>query len=150
MSSLLPRRARPALAALCAAALLAPLAGCNRGPDLKLVPVAGKVTYKGEPLKTGSVSFRPDASRGNSSTYEPAGAIDAEGNYTLVTADKPGAPPGWYKVGVVSTAEPDPNNLSAVPKSYIPRQYGRTDESGLEVEVVESPKPGQYDLNLTK
>ena len=148
MRTLIRRWARLASAALCAGLLLAVPTGCNRGPDLKLVPVSGRVTYDGRPVTTGSISFRPDTAKGNSSPYEPAGDIDANGNYKLYTAGKEGAPPGWYKVAVVSTAEPDPENPSAVPKSFIPRKYGEPTNSGLEKEVVEQPPTSAYDIDL--
>jgi len=52
------------------------------------------------------VLFQPDASKGNHSPFEPAGTIDEEGTYTLLTKDKKGAPPGWYKIVVTALAEP--------------------------------------------
>src|SRR5262249_13520830 len=89
------------------------LAGCCAWGDgcgvsgRRMGPVAGKVRVDGKPLTTGSVSFRPDKAKGNTSTYEPAGDIDADGNYKLYTpvradAPKEGAPPGWYRVAVIS------------------------------------------------
>ena len=41
--------------------LAAALAGCGPGNGLTLGRVQGKVTYKGEPVKYGTVSFVPDA-----------------------------------------------------------------------------------------
>src|SRR5262249_14047953 len=76
------------------------LAGCGDGSGLKVVPVAGKLTIDGQPLTTGSISFRPDAARGNRSQHHPTGTIDEEGRYQLFTAGKKGAPLGWYKVMV--------------------------------------------------
>src|SRR5262245_808535 len=76
-------------------------AGCGGGQGEKLAPVSGKVTLDGQPLTTGSVSFRPDTSRGNASPQQPQGTIDADGNYELsVPPARKGAPPGWYKVVV--------------------------------------------------
>jgi len=37
--------------------------GCNSGT--KLYPLAGEVTYNGEPVPEGSIRFTPDASKGN-------------------------------------------------------------------------------------
>lgn len=127
------------------------LSGCqdSHGPG-KLLSVVGKVTLDGEPLKTGSVSFRPDKARGNETLHEPGGEIDETGNYKLYTAGKEGAPPGWYKV-IVASAEPiDPNNPYAITKSYIDNRYNSVDSSGLAFEVVEKPAPGAYDLTLLK
>jgi hypothetical protein len=95
------------------------------------------------------VSFRPDAARGNTTRYEPAGQIDASGNYKLITAGKDGAPPGWYKVSVVAVEPIDPGDPYAPRKSIVNRKYG-TPDSGLAVEVVAEPAPGAYDLKLTR
>src|SRR5258708_4211842 len=83
--------------------------GCNADPPGggKTVPVNGKATVNGSPLKMGTVAFMPIKARGNAIPHVPGGEIDAEGNYKLVTATKPGAPPGWYKVVVVSTEPPN-------------------------------------------
>lgn len=127
------------------------LSGCQdaHGPG-KLVPVVGKVTLDGEPLKTGSVSFRPDKAKGNETLHEPGGEIDETGTYKLFTASKEGAPPGWYKV-IVTSAEPiDPNNPYAITKSYIDNRYNAVETSGLAFEVVEKPAAGAYDLSLLK
>src|SRR4051812_40534827 len=93
------RQSRWCLAALLTGGVVFVAAGCADGE--KLAPVAGKVTVDGKPLTSGSVSFRPDASQGNSSQHQPTGTIDAEGNYELfVPPAKKGAPLGWYKVVV--------------------------------------------------
>src|SRR5262245_48110528 len=85
------------LLALALVAAGAVLPGCG-GPAEEFFPVTGQVTLDGKPLKVGSVSFRPDAARGNASLHHPTGEIDDQGRYTLVTVGRKGAPPGWYKV----------------------------------------------------
>jgi hypothetical protein len=109
------------------------------------------VTVNGKPLTTGSVSFRPDRAKGNTSKYEPAGEIDAQGNYKMYTPVKPstpqeGVPPGWYKVAVVS-GEPDAYPPRAL---FIHPRYVDVATSGLSLEVVEGAPPGAYDLKLSK
>src|SRR6266542_622279 len=97
---------RQSLALACVACCAWAALGCGDSSGAgKLVPVVGKITVAGKPLTTGSVSFRPDKTKGNTSQHEPAGDIDAEGNYKLYTAMKEGAPPGHYQVLVIS-AEP--------------------------------------------
>src|SRR5260370_654021 len=92
------------------AMLLVAAAGCGNGIG-KTVPVAGVVTYDGKRLQTGTIIFRPDTARGNTGR-EAIGTIDDDGSFVLFTAMGPetqeGATPGWYKVGIVSTKEPDP------------------------------------------
>lgn len=121
-------------------------------------PVSGKVTLNNEPVtaKTTIVLFKPDASKGNSSLYEPTGTVDAEGNYKLTTKGKNGAPPGWYKVVVTAREEAAPVHLNGpkqhrpVSKSLLPAKYGRPDTAGLSIQVVENAPPGAYDLKLSK
>jgi hypothetical protein len=130
--------------------------GDNSGVGLTF-PVAGKVTIGDTPLTAAStmVLFKPDASRGNTSPFEPAGTVDADGNYVLMTRGKQGAPPGWYKVVVsareeAATVHPkDPRHRPAA-KSLVPRKYGLETSSNLSIEVVKNPPRGAYDLKLTK
>ena len=59
------------------------IAGCSGGP--KLVPVTGRVTMNGTPLKNVKVEFHPDPDAGAigpSST----GITDGDGNFTLTCA----------------------------------------------------------------
>lgn len=132
---------------------LATVAGCNKvsGPNIKTLPVSGKVVLQGQPLSTGRVWFAPDESKGNKSTHHARGEIDAEGRYVLYTEEVEGAPPGWYKVAVSATAATDakPGTWSP-PVSLIPEKYAMPISSGLAVEVVETPAAGAYDLKLTK
>jgi len=124
--------------------------GCGDPSDVgRTVPVVGKVTVNGKLVKVGSVSFRPDKSKGNTSAHEPYGEIDAEGNYKLFTGKKEGAPVGWYRVSVFAGEPVEVGNLSGQAKWYANPKYAATDSSGLTVEVVEQPDPGAYDLKLT-
>jgi hypothetical protein len=113
------------------------------------------VLVNGEPLRpkkvgTCALIFRPDAGKGNTYKHEPRGDVDEEGNYFLITANQVGAPPGWYKVGVRATEPRDSKWKYAVPKEILPPQFADPEKSGLSVEVVEYPNPGQYDLKVTR
>ncbi len=133
-------------------------AGCSDSSGVgRTHPVSGQITLDNKPLSatTSIILFKPDADRGNTSPFEPTGTIDAQGNYTLVTSGKKGAPPGWYKV-VVTATEPrgggeykGPRNHRPTPRSILPARYGQAATSQLAIEVVENPKPGAYDLALT-
>jgi hypothetical protein len=127
--------------------LPAAIAGCKGNDGPKLVPVEGKVFFANKPLTTGFVIFHPDPDRGNPSLEEPHGAIDAEGNYKLMTRAKPGAAPGWYKIAVTAAADLDPNSPYFT-KWLIPEDYINPKTSKLEREVVEQPQAGHYDLKL--
>jgi hypothetical protein len=79
--------------------LLAFAAGCGGGP--KLVPVAGRVVYAdGRPVTAASVSFTPDADKGNTGLLA-TGLLELDGSFTLRTYPHgDGAMVGPYKVTV--------------------------------------------------
>jgi len=123
------------------------IAGCDSGPTLG--PVTGRVTVNGKPLTAGWVNFKPDKAKGNKFGGEAIGEINAQGEYTLETLGKKGAPLGKYKVTVSATTATTPDNTTAKPKSLINTTYMHPDTTPLEVEVVTQPAAGAYDLKLT-
>lgn len=130
-------------------AVVAP--GCTSEDGPELIPVSGKVLLDGSPLSGAGVSYRPDATRGNTAPYLPAGTTDPEGNYILTTAARPGAPPGWYTV--VVTPPVPPMAGGEAPKAAPPPFAAKyTDEgtSDLSIEVKEGASPSDYELRLTK
>jgi hypothetical protein len=133
-------------------------AGCGDESGVgKTVPVHGKIMLNDNPLTEPStiILFKPNKAKGNASAHEPAGTVDAQGDYSLSTKGKKGAPPGWYKV-VVTVRPPRPEHAKTTERkkhtelSFLPPKYGRATTTDLEVEVVESPVPGAYDLTLAK
>jgi hypothetical protein len=124
--------------------------GCDSSGVGRLVPVQGRVTFDGQPLTAGSLVFKPDAEKGNTSKHEPAANIEADGSYRLFTAEREGAPLGWYKVSVVAQAPADERNPYAATKSLIPARYAEVGTSGLGVEVVDEPSPDAYHLKLSR
>jgi len=123
--------------------------GCGDDTGLaKRYPVSGMVTYKGEPVKNGTINFVPTTADGR-----PAAGQIENGNYSLTTlAPNDGAIPGKYKVTVMST-EADTTELQAIAKGgqfhhdkafakanktakvLVPSKYNLPDTSGLEQEV---------------
>ena len=112
-------RKRWAVVILAATGLTA--GGCGGPSRPPLAKVHGKVTYKGEPLTSGSVIFMPVAAMGDAgptSVAQPAASqIKPDGSYELTT-DNPGdgAIVGEHKVAVVSV---DFNTK----RSVIPEKY---------------------------
>jgi len=130
--------------------------GCSDDGLGKRYPVSGTVTYKGEPLKEGSIVFAPTAPNGRGAT----GTI-VDGAYSLTTQEPgDGAFPGSYKVTIndkkvdeakvsadseklaakagVKATMPDPAVIARqrkVAKSGIPVKYLSQDASGLTAEV---------------
>jgi hypothetical protein len=129
-----------------AAALLA--AGCGPGGE-PFHPVEGRVALAGgrSPFP-GSVSFRPDPARGNTSKHHPTAELDPDGRFRLVTAGRPGAPPGWYKVLVFSAEKvgDGPYGGPTLPKWRTSPRYTDEATTPLAVEVVPDPPPGAYDF----
>jgi hypothetical protein len=81
-------------------AVLTTLSACGPGNGLNLAKVSGKVMYKGEPVKNGTVFFKPDEAKG---TVGPAavGSITSNGTYVMSTESAgDGAIVGHHKVGI--------------------------------------------------
>jgi hypothetical protein len=123
------------------------VAGCTSDPVGRTVPVKGKVTVGGQPLKLGSVTYWPNEAKGNTSKMEAGATINEDGTYELFTKGKAGAPPGAYKVTVVAQPIPD-STKPTQSKSLVSSTYGSRDTTPLLIEVVENPAPGAYDLTV--
>jgi hypothetical protein len=91
--------------------VLVVLAGCGSEPA-KREPVQGRVFYRNEPLRGGTIVFTPDAERGNQGPLA-TGEIQGDGRYTLHTGEEPGAVVGWHRVTIA--AGPD---CQALPRRY--------------------------------
>ena len=116
--------------------------GCGKKRDL--IPVAGKVTYKGQPLKFGNVLFQPESG-------PPAkGEIAADGTYTLTTEGQPGALEGHHRVEVRcldnQAQRPKPGAEPTAGKSLIPEKYTIYENSGITKDVKKGGGP--YDIKL--
>jgi hypothetical protein len=120
-------------------------------PGERLTEVRGKV-YVGDQSETkgtGFVTFHPDDAKGNKSLEEAVGPIQPDGSYVLETRGKPGAAKGWYKVGVSLAEVMNPNNPYVT--NWLmpnPDKYQNWSKSGISIEVVDNPQPGQYDIKL--
>ncbi len=118
------------------------LSGCNGGDGYEAI--SGKVTFRGTPLKQGSIQF---FSLGEQS-IPCAGAMIRDGVYQV--PKEHGLKPGTYLVKISST-ERDPNvkggstlNPGLV-RERIPASYNK--ESTLKVEIVTGGRR-QFDFDL--
>lgn len=117
-------------------------------PVPQTIKVKGMVTFGGEKLKTGTISFVPKSITGD--IHPVAVELDKDGNFDLSTFNVgDGIAPGEYLVTVVSYERaPDP----ATPGQEIwaiPRKYGDAQKSGLTAEIrAEDPQPIELDFNL--
>ena len=135
---------------LLAVALFA-LNGCSPAdPVGKRVHVEGVVSVDGMPLTRGTMSFRADESKGNSQKHEPYAAIGPDGRYKVITMGKDGCAPGWYKVLIESKEPPREDGVMGPLKTYVDPKYSDPRDPLIDVEVVENPISGQYDIKITK
>jgi hypothetical protein len=137
---------RKRVAGLVLSAAVLAAGGC--GGAGKLDSVSGKVTLDGQSLAGVVVNYIPDTKKGNNTTLGVSGFTDANGSYYLKTSTRnghtyTGAPPGWYRVTVV----PGVPGPGAKPVQ-VPSRYGSPTSSPFQIEVVDSPKAGAYDLPL--
>ena len=108
--------------------------------------VQGKVSYKGQPVTKGTVTFESDS--GQTAT----GEIQPDGTYQLSSfAKDDGALPGHHKVMVIAN-DADPTLMPGSspgykpPKDLVPKKYSQFNTSGLEATVAKD-KPS-YDFDL--
>ena len=129
------------------AVLLLFTAGC--GERVKLGRVSGKITYKGQPVPTGTITFLP------TSTGPPASAgIRPDGTYTLETVDiGTGAVVGKHTV-MITALQDSPavgaEERTPLPPPIIPVKYGNTSTSGLTADVQEGDNTIDFDLKDDK
>jgi hypothetical protein len=122
------------LAALCCIAYW----GCGppgKGTAPSLIPVKGKVTYKGQPLTKGLIRFEPtDYGR------EASGDIHPDGTFVLSThKDGDGVVAGHHRVAVNGTGIKSPKDAFA-------KKYGGTTSSGLTADVDTEHTEFTFDL----
>src|SRR5262249_46851072 len=114
-----------------------------------LLSVHGRVTYRGVPVRAGTVVFVPDGSRGCHGPLAQA-ELQSDGSYTLRTEDAAGAAAGWYRVTVASVRMPEgPTEGGKVvaPITLVPEKYRSPDLSGLSCEV-RTDRDNRIDFNL--
>jgi hypothetical protein len=132
--------------------------GCAGDDDLaRRYPVSGKVTYKGEPLASGTITFTPAAP---AEGIRPASGAIVDGRYQLTTqTTNDGAMAGKYKVSVVARSFDDPTDgqnekairrdkmakiIGKSAKNVIPTKFSLPETSELTAEVP----GGRYDFDL--
>jgi hypothetical protein len=118
--------------------LLAATFGCGSGqaalPDLILVK--GKVTYKGQPLATGTIRFEPDGYGRMAS-----GKLQADGTYVLSTLKEgDGVVAGAHKVYVTGV-----DNKLARDRAF--KKFMQANGSTLTAEVSQEKTEFNFDLN---
>ena len=119
--------------------LLVVCLGCGPGGnELPMGDVSGKVSYKNQPLKSGTITFVHERGR-------PYSGEITDGAYKLRAAV------GKCRVAIVSR-EPggapvkDKPGMTAPGKSLIPEKYENPDMSGLTCDVQAGPNQKDFEL----
>jgi len=140
-------RSHPTRALALLALLAASTWGCgSKSERPETLPVQGKVTYKGQPVPKGTVTFQSDS--GQTAT----GEIQSDGTYKLSTfAEGDGALPGHHKVMIIAN-DADPTLMPGSspgykpPKDLVPKKYEKLETSGLQADVTKDKSSIDFDL----
>lgn len=87
--------------------VLAVAAGCGRPSGPSRYDVGGTVTFRGQPVPSGSIAFEPDAERGNSGPVSVMLIID--GRFDSRATKRPGPLSGPLVVRISGYPPPDPS-----------------------------------------
>ncbi|WP_437192228.1 carboxypeptidase-like regulatory domain-containing protein [Planctomicrobium sp. SH527] len=133
---------------ICLVAL--PFSGCSKSSSKELGTLSGKVTYDGEPVSEGEVTFIP-AGEGVSVQVK----IKEDGTYNVQGSGNPGLSLGEYKVTVtpplivIPDTATSPGGTSLKPVKNIPPKYHNPNTSGLKV-TVSSTSAETFDIEMKK
>jgi len=140
---MIPLRALAPLRELsCLALLLYLCAGCGSGDKLAHYRVSGKVTYQGQAVEQGEITFEdPVAGQVNSSP------LGSGGNYSL------DLPAGDYRVNIApplvetkGTGDSPPDKVPDPAVKNIPKRYWTQEKSGLTAQVAKDKRSFDFDL----
>jgi hypothetical protein len=126
--------------------VIATVSGCNKS-GLDLAYVEGVVTYNGQPVDSAGVIFKPVTGP------FAMGTTDAEGKFTLVTANYPGALVGEHKVGISkSKTTPIQMKNEALPRYkveyFVPQKYTSPATSDLKATVSSKKSENHFTFDL--
>jgi len=119
--------------------------GCQSN-EPEVVEVQGRVTYQGQPVTTGTISFSPQTVDMGAPQRPATAVLDADGSYRLKAfRSRFGMPPGEYAVSVLSYEGSmlEPKTV----KYLIPKKFSVSGTSGL-VATVPDDHAGILELNF--
>ena len=120
------------------------IVGCNRS-GLNLAPVSGVVTYQGAPVEKAGVLFMPETGP------FAIGTTDAEGRFTLTTANREGALVGNHRVAIsknqtTTTQIPGEHLPRYGSRYFLPAKYASPSTSELTATVIDDDNSFNFDL----
>lgn len=117
------------------------IAGCTASDNTPTGKVKGRVTYKGQPLKEGTIVFHPSDGRSG------VGQI-RDGEIVNVTTYEPGDGAPFGPCNVSIQAMSNATDMYAPRKSLIPEKYASAEKSGLTADIIEGQETTvEFDLN---
>jgi hypothetical protein len=130
------------IAAVVALPILALLLGCDEASRLTTIPVSGKVTYHGQPVSQGTVTFQPVKLSEGLPRRPAMGTLQSDGTYQLSSFQhNDGVIPGEYQVIVISiTSGPTPEQPNVPEVWAIPKKYGNPVQTDLKATVPAEAK----------
>ncbi len=133
----------PFAVAVAAFSLVGLLVGCSGsgGPEVKTVTVSGKVTFQGQPVEEGTITFE------NTETGHVGSAeLGSEGAYSVEL------PVGHYAVAITPPMVEVPNTADSPggedfkDVDNIPEKYWNSATSGLTAQVDENNTTHDFDM----
>jgi hypothetical protein len=121
------------------------LSGCGYGSSDR-VPVQGKVTFDGQPVDNGIISFIPEGGSGGKSGHPQVNADIVGGNYKLESGKGP--MPGKYRVEILWKKKtgrqvPTPGDETALmdeTQQVLPPQYNTQSTLTADIEAKSNTK----------
>lgn len=113
--------------------------GCGQGPET--TQLSGAVTFRGQALDHGMISFFPATGRPTGTAIEPDGTYRVSlppDSYSVIVLAPPKLPEGFREGDPLPP--PDPNPL--------PEKYGRKETSGLTATIEPGSAAQQADFAL--
>jgi hypothetical protein len=135
--------------------MLACLTGCGESMPT-MAPAKGKVTYKGQPLKFGTVMFQPSSGQSAKGEIQPDGTFDLSTERYGTGPAAPGAAVGLHSVRITcyegqAPAAPNGGDQERpLGRSLIPEHYTNVESSGLKAEVKPDAPPFLFELKDSK
>jgi hypothetical protein len=118
------------------------MVGCDSGDKVPRYRVTGKVTFQGQPVERGEITFEnPAAGQVNSSPLESGGSYATElpaGDYLVSVA-----PP---LVETKGTGDSPPDQIPDPAVKNIPKKYWRQEKSGLTAQVAKDKRSFDFEL----
>lgn len=122
--------------------------GCSHSSSPPTVKVRGKVTYKGQAVSEGTVTFQPTKPAAGNPLRPAVASLQSDGTYELATfGDADGVVPGEYAVTVRSASETSVENPKAPLVWKTPQKYADPTTSNLKATIAADSR-GATELNF--